>query len=97
VVPRLVECYLVLLARAPDSTGVFHNRLGHDRRWADGVSLGDWWGEHCGAGTRTAGRLREAVATHRRLARRHLGPGSATPFVYQRQRRFGTVGAAARD
>ena len=44
MVLRLAECYLAFLAQAQDSTGAFHNRLGHDRRWTDGTGVGDWWG-----------------------------------------------------
>lgn len=44
MVLRLAECYLAFLTQAQDSTGAFHNRLGHDRRWTDGTGVGDWWG-----------------------------------------------------
>lgn len=41
---RLAECYLTFLTHAQDSSGAFHNRLAHNRRWTDQPGLGDWWG-----------------------------------------------------
>jgi len=52
---RLAECYLAFLTHAQDADGAFHNRLGHDRRWADKPGLGDWWGRALwGLGTAAA-------------------------------------------
>jgi hypothetical protein len=52
---RLADCYLAFLTHAQDSTGAFHNRLGHDRRWTDKPGLGDWWGRALwGLGTAAA-------------------------------------------
>jgi hypothetical protein len=52
---RLAECYLAFLTHAQDDSGAFHNRLGHDRRWADRPGLGDWWGRALwGLGTAAA-------------------------------------------
>ncbi|MFC4591400.1 glycosyltransferase [Sphaerisporangium corydalis] len=54
-VVRLAECYLAFLSHAQDATGSFRNRLGHDRRWADAASTGDWWGRAMwGLGTAAA-------------------------------------------
>lgn len=54
-VSALTECYLAFLTHAQDSTGAFHNRLGHDRRWNDRPGLGDWWGRALwGLGTAAA-------------------------------------------
>ncbi|MEV4495582.1 glycosyltransferase [Micromonospora arborensis] len=52
---RLAECYLAFLTHAQDAGGAFHNRLGHDRHWADEPGLGDWWGRALwGLGTAVA-------------------------------------------
>ncbi|MEV4823856.1 glycosyltransferase [Micromonospora sp. NPDC049274] len=52
---RLAERYLAFLTHAQDAGGAFHNRLGHDRRWADEPGLGDWWGRALwGLGTAVA-------------------------------------------
>jgi hypothetical protein len=52
---RLAECYLTFLTHAQDSSGAFHNRLAHDRRWTDEPGLGDWWGRALwGLGTAAA-------------------------------------------
>lgn len=52
---RLAECYLTFLTHAQDTGGAFHNRMGHDRRWTDQPSLGDWWGRALwGLGTAAA-------------------------------------------
>lgn len=52
---RLAERYLAFLTHAQDTDGAFHNRLGHDRRWADEPGLGDWWGRALwGLGTAVA-------------------------------------------
>lgn len=52
---RLADCYLTFLCHAQDSSGAFHNRLGHDRRWSDEPALGDWWGRALwGLGTAAA-------------------------------------------
>jgi hypothetical protein len=52
---RLAERYLAFLTHAQDDRGAFHNRLGHDRRWADEPGLGDWWGRALwGLGTAVA-------------------------------------------
>ncbi|MEV0425498.1 glycosyltransferase [Micromonospora sp. NPDC050495] len=51
----LAERYLAFLTHAQDGRGAFHNRLGHDRRWADEPGLGDWWGRALwGLGTAAA-------------------------------------------
>ncbi|MFI2709292.1 glycosyltransferase [Micromonospora sp. NPDC018662] len=51
----LAERYLAFLTHAQDTRGAFHNRLGHDRRWADEPGLGDWWGRALwGLGTAAA-------------------------------------------
>ncbi|WP_236647530.1 glycosyltransferase [Micromonospora sicca] len=51
----LAECYLAFLTHAQDGRGAFHNRLGHDRQWADQPGLGDWWGRALwGLGTAAA-------------------------------------------
>ncbi|MEU8372196.1 glycosyltransferase [Micromonospora sp. NPDC048894] len=52
---RLAERYLAFLTHAQGVGGAFHNRLGHDRRWADEPGLGDWWGRALwGLGTAAA-------------------------------------------
>ncbi|MEU7750844.1 glycosyltransferase [Micromonospora sp. NPDC049171] len=52
---RLAERYLAFLTHAQHADGAFHNRLGHDRRWADEPGLGDWWGRALwGLGTAVA-------------------------------------------
>jgi len=52
---RLADCYLAFLSHAQDADGAFHNRFGHDRRWQDEPSLGDWWGRALwGLGTAAA-------------------------------------------
>jgi hypothetical protein len=52
---RLAETYLAFLTHAQEKDGAFHNRLGFDRRWADGGGLGDWWGRALwGLGTAVA-------------------------------------------
>lgn len=70
---RLTECYLTFLTRAQDTTGAFHNRLSHDRRWTDQPGLGDWWGRALwGLGT-AAARNPATWIRERALARFTLG------------------------
>ncbi len=40
----IAERYLAFLVHAQSVDGLFHNRLGFDRRWHDEPGLGDWWG-----------------------------------------------------
>ncbi|MEH1100154.1 glycosyltransferase [Micromonospora sp. CPCC 205561] len=77
----LAERYLAFLTHAQDERGAFHNRLGHDRRWADQPGLGDWWGRALwGLGTAAARhpatwiRTEALVAFSRGAARRSAAP-----------------------
>ncbi|MGC5021341.1 glycosyltransferase [Micromonospora sp. DT47] len=77
----LAERYLAFLTHAQDTRGAFHNRLGHDRRWADQPGLGDWWGRALwGLGTAAARnpaawiRTESLVAFSRGAARRSAAP-----------------------
>ncbi|MEU4780791.1 glycosyltransferase, partial [Micromonospora sp. NPDC023633] len=77
----LAERYLAFLTHAQDGRGAFHNRLGHDRRWADQPGLGDWWGRALwGLGTAAARnpaawiRTEALVAFSRGAARRSAAP-----------------------
>ncbi|MET0416390.1 MAG: glycosyltransferase [Actinoplanes sp.] len=80
---RLAERYLAFLTHAQDASGAFHNRLGHDRHWADEPGLGDWWGRALwGLGTAVARspaawvREEALVAFSRGAARRSPAPHS---------------------
>ncbi|RZU74454.1 hypothetical protein EV384_2920 [Micromonospora kangleipakensis] len=88
----LAECYLAFLTHAQDTLGAFHNRLGHDRRWADQPGLGDWWGRALwGLGT-AAARHPAAWIRAEALVAFSLGAGrrSAAPHAMA----FAGLGAA---
>lgn len=52
---RLAERYLSFLMYAQTADGMFHNRLGFNRRWVDEPDTGDWWGRAIwGLGTAVA-------------------------------------------
>jgi hypothetical protein len=89
---RLAECYLTFLTHAQDATGAFHNRLGHDRRWADGAGVGDWWGRALwGLGTAAA---RSPARWIREEARTAFALGAARRSPHPRAMVFAGLGAA---
>ena len=89
---RLAECYLGFLTHAQGPTGAFHNRLGHDRRWSDEPSLGDWWGRALwGLGT-AAARSPASWIRDEALLAFTLGAAQRSPFP--RAMAFAGLGAA---
>lgn len=89
---RLAECYLTFLAHAQDSTGAFHNRLGHDRRWSDEAGVGDWWGRALwGLGTAAA---RSPAQWIRQQALTAFTAGTARRSPHPRAMAFAGLGAA---
>jgi hypothetical protein len=89
---QLAECYLTFLTHAQDTTGAFHNRLGHDRRWTDQPGLGDWWGRALwGLGT-AAARSPAAWIREEALVSFTLGAAQRSPAPHAMA--FAGLGAA---
>jgi hypothetical protein len=91
-VRRLAECYLAFLTHAQDSTGAFHNRLGHERRWTDSPGVGDWWGRALwGLGTAA---VRSSATWIRDEALTAFTLGAARRSPHPRAMAFAGLGAA---
>ncbi|MEU7585617.1 glycosyltransferase [Micromonospora sp. NPDC049230] len=88
----LAERYLAFLTHAQHADGGFHNRLGHDRRWADEPGLGDWWGRALwGLGTAVA-RSPASWVREEALVAFSRGAGRRTKFTHAMA--FAGLGAA---
>ena len=90
---RLAERYLAFLTHAQDTDGAFHNRLGHDRRWADEPGLGDWWGGRCGAWAPPSPAARPPWIRERGAGRRSAAVPPGAPRA-PRAMAFAGLGAA---
>jgi hypothetical protein len=92
VVVELAEHYFAFVTRAQAADGMFHNRLGYDRRWLDRSGTGDWWGRALwGLGTAAA---RAPVGWMRRDALDRFDAAAGHRPRWSRAMAFAAFGAA---
>jgi hypothetical protein len=93
VVTGLAERYLAFLTHALAPDGRCRNRMGHDRRWTDEPSTGDWWGRAVW-GLGTAATL-SSVPWIRIEAREAFEIAARQRSSWSRAMAFAGLGAAA--